>query len=61
MDLGFSRLDLAKIEAEVFVSNTRGRRLVERVGFEHEGTIRRSQRKYGEWIDAALYGLVAPD
>lgn len=56
--LGASRLSYAKMEAYVFTANTAGRRLVERAGFELEGIIRRAVRKYGEWVDEALYGLV---
>lgn len=61
VELGFSKLSYAKIEAEVFVSNTRGCRLVERVGFQREGTRRRAQRKNGAWVDVALYGVISQD
>lgn len=53
-----SELDYAKVEAAVFVDNVAGRRLAESVGFELEGVIRRSFRKYGELVDQAVYGLV---
>lgn len=56
--LGSTELGYAKMEAAVFAHNDAGRRLVERAGFELEGVVRRSQRKYGEWVDEALYGLV---
>lgn len=56
--LGFNVLDYYKIEADVFLHNERGRRLVERVGMSHEGVIRGAHRKYGELVDTAIYGLM---
>jgi RimJ/RimL family protein N-acetyltransferase len=58
---GFDRLGFVKIEADVFTHNTRGRRLVERLGMTLEGTIRSAHRKNGEWVDVALYGLLADE
>ncbi len=60
VDLSFSALAYDKLDAEVFATNVRGRRLVERAGFTLEGTIRRAQRKYGKWVDAAQYGMLPP-
>jgi [ribosomal protein S5]-alanine N-acetyltransferase len=61
LDLGFGTLDYGKVEAEVFAHNARGRRLVERVGFQQEGLIRRSLRKRGGWVDEAIYGILAEE
>lgn len=58
LDYGFSVLDYAKMEAEVFAGNERGRRLVEAVGMRHEGTIRQAKHKRGRWVDVALYGIL---
>ncbi len=58
VELGRTELDYAKMEATVFDHNTAGRRLVERVGFEREGLVRRGHRKRGVWVDCAIYGLV---
>ncbi len=58
VDLGRRDLDYAKMEATVFATNGAGCRLVEKVGFEREGLVRRGQRKRGAWVDCALYGLV---
>ena len=44
IEYGFAKLDFAKMEADVFVHNTRGRRLAERVGMTLEGTIRRAHQ-----------------
>lgn len=56
--LGFGTLGYAKVEAEVFAENRRGLRLVERVGMKREGLVRRAVRKYGDWVDEALYGVL---
>ena len=56
--LGFDTLDYAKIEAEVFIGNVRGLRLVESVGMSREGVVRRRRRKGGEWVDEAIYGVL---
>lgn len=61
LDLGFGELGYAKIEADVFATNDRGRRLVESVGLIHEGTIRRALRKRGAWVDLAVYGGLAEE
>jgi len=58
IELGSAELAYAKLEAVVFANNEAGRRLAEHVGFELEGVIRRAFRKYGDWVDQALYGLV---
>jgi ribosomal-protein-alanine N-acetyltransferase len=58
LDLCFTELDLAKIEAEVFVGNERSARLVERLGMRLEGTIRSAHHKREEWVDAQVFGLL---
>lgn len=58
IDLGFTELDYHKMEAEVFTGNVRGRRLVQRAGMTQEGTVRHAYRKYGEWVDVALYAVL---
>jgi len=55
---GFETLDYAKLEAEVFIDNTRALRLVESVGMTREGVVRRRRRKGGEWVDEAIYGVL---
>jgi len=58
LQFGFDTLDYAKIEAEVFLNNQRGLRLVESVGMIREGVIRRAVRKRGSWLDEARYGVL---
>ena len=61
LQLGFDDLGYAKIEADVYLSNERGIRLVERVGMEREGVVRRAVRKRGVWVDEAIYGILWGD
>ena len=51
-------LGARKVEAEVFLTNPRGMRLVESLGFRREGTVRRAVLKRGIWLDEAAYGLL---
>lgn len=54
----FERLQWAKAEASVFVGNVASRRLFERLGFQHEGTVRRAVWKRGAYRDEWLFGLL---
>ena len=58
IDYGFATLDYYKIEADVFTNNERGIRLVESAGMTREGVALKAMRKYGEFIDNAVYGLL---
>jgi len=61
LHFGFDTLNFAKIEAEVFVENERGIRLVESVGMTREGAVRRRIRKRDLWVDEAIYGALPGD
>jgi RimJ/RimL family protein N-acetyltransferase len=61
LDLCFGPLDMVKVEADIFTTNVRSIRLVERLGMRHEGTIRSSHRKQGRWVDAHIYGILRPE
>ncbi|WP_211349233.1 GNAT family N-acetyltransferase [Micromonospora pisi] len=57
----FETVGLHRIELEVYDFNPRARRVYEKVGFVHEGTKRQALHWDGEWIDAHLMALLAPD
>jgi [ribosomal protein S5]-alanine N-acetyltransferase len=61
IEYGFTGLDYYKIEADVYTHNQRGLRLVEGVGMRREGTMTRAYRKYGEFVDTNIYGLLIED
>ena len=55
-DVGLHRVDL-----EVYEFNPRARRVYEKVGFVFEGTRRHALHWDGEWIDAHLMSILAPE
>jgi RimJ/RimL family protein N-acetyltransferase len=60
VEQAFAR-QLTRVGAEVYSSNVRSVRMLERVGFEREGVRRRSVRRRGAWEDELLYALLAPE
>jgi RimJ/RimL family protein N-acetyltransferase len=58
---GFEHLGLHRISLEVYAFNPRARRAYEKVGFRAEGVLRESLRYNGEWHDAALMSILAPE
>jgi ribosomal-protein-alanine N-acetyltransferase len=57
----FARLGRQRIEAETDPRNTACCRLLEKLGFSLEGTLRRRWRVGDEWSDSAMYGLLLSD
>jgi RimJ/RimL family protein N-acetyltransferase len=52
---------LHRIALEVYAFNPRARRAYEKAGFRLEGVLRQSLRYDGEWIDAAVMSILAPE
>ncbi|TQI76030.1 [SSU ribosomal protein S5P]-alanine acetyltransferase [Bosea sp. AK1] len=57
----FSDLALHRVEAACQPNNEPSRRLLERVGFRHEGLARAYLKINGNWADHLLYGVLASD
>jgi RimJ/RimL family protein N-acetyltransferase len=57
----FETTGVHRIELEVYAFNPRARHVYEKVGFVLEGTKRQSLRWAGEWIDAHVMSILAPD
>lgn len=55
-DLGIHRVSL-----EVYDFNPRARHVYEKVGFTHEGTLRDALYWEGEWVDAHVMAMIAPE
>lgn len=55
----FDALALRRVEADIDPRNEASCRLVERLGFRREGTLRERWHVAGEVCDTALYGLLA--
>lgn len=58
VDYAFSGLGLQRIGLEVAASNTGAISLYERLGFQHEGTRRKSYFVSGCWEDVRLFGIL---
>ena len=58
VDYLFLSKDIARIQAMTDVRNKASQKVLERVGFRREGTIRKSGRIRGEWTDAYLYSVI---
>jgi ribosomal-protein-alanine N-acetyltransferase len=61
LDFAFSELALHRVEAACLPHNEPSRRLLERVGFKHEGEARGYLRINGVWADHLLYGMLASE
>ena len=56
----FRELDLLRVFAVPFVRNPASARVLERAGYQREGTMRRSAVKDGEVLDQHLYAALRP-
>lgn len=61
VDFGFRHLGLHRIEAACLPTNAASKRLLERVGFTHEGYARAYLKIDGDWRDHLLFGLLRED
>ncbi len=61
LSFAFDTIGLERIEADIDPRNLPSRKLVERVGFRLEGTMRARWRVNGEVCDTSFYGLLRSD
>lgn len=61
IEYGFEELALHRISATVMSPNKRSIRLIERLGFTHEGAAREAQFADGEYVDVERYGLLVTE
>lgn len=54
----FNKSDIMRIYAEPFAYNTASCRVLEKAGFQCEGTLRRNAVKNGKIIDMKMYSLI---
>jgi [ribosomal protein S5]-alanine N-acetyltransferase len=59
VEFGFDALNLHRISADVAVENAPCRRVLEKIGFVHEGTARDCIWAQGHWWTEAKYALLA--
>lgn len=56
--LAFQHLEAERVWATVFVGNHASRRVLEKNGFQLDGTLRHERFKAGEWIDIWFFTLL---
>ncbi|NHN40886.1 GNAT family N-acetyltransferase [Halorubellus sp. JP-L1] len=61
LDHAFDERGLRRVEAEVVDGNDASERLLDRLGFDHEGTARDARFARAEFVDAHRFGLLAPE
>lgn len=61
LDWTFSHLELHRLEADTDPRNENSIRLLERLGFQREGTLREKWYVAGEISDSAIFGLLRPE
>lgn len=57
----FDSLSLTRLEAHIFARNHRSAGVLERVGFQREGLLRKASMKEGETLDNVLYAILKED
>ncbi len=57
-DYGFNELGLHRIYARAYEGNEASKRIWEKLGFTHEGTLREQVFRKGEFEDAEIYGVL---
>ena len=57
----FGRTRLHRLEARTAVENVASQRVLERLGFRREGTLRAYFQLEGTWVDNHLYAMLAED
>jgi RimJ/RimL family protein N-acetyltransferase len=61
IDEAFRNRGAERVTAMIFVGNTASRKVVEKLGFLFEGTLRRAVLKRGAWLDEWLLAITRPD
>jgi RimJ/RimL family protein N-acetyltransferase len=58
VDYLFLSKDINRIQAETDVKNIASQRVLEKNGFQREGTLRKASYLRGEWIDIDIYSIL---
>ncbi len=57
----FEELSLNRVYAFHFTRNPASGRVLAKAGMRHEGAMRRHMKKWGQYVDVELYGIVRED
>lgn len=58
LQLGFEELGLHRVTLRIAIGNTQSERVAEKLGFMHEGLLRKEVLVAGEWLDHTLWALL---
>lgn len=61
LEIGFTEMNLHKIEIRCAEENTISRAIPERLGFTYEATLRECEWLYTKFVDHAIYSLLASE
>jgi ribosomal-protein-serine acetyltransferase len=61
IDYAFDELELNRIEIHCAVGNLKSRAVPERLRFSQEGLVRHAEWLYDQFVDHAIYGMLARD
>lgn len=59
-EFSFDQYDLRRIDAQAFTTNPASARVLEKAGFELEGTLRSKHFRNGEPVDVWFFGMMRP-
>jgi len=57
---GFTHMDLHRIEAVVETGNNNSKKIMQKLGFMHEGTMKECEIKNGKYISLEMYAMINP-
>ncbi len=57
-DYAFAKYELVRLEAHTFAFNTPSAKLLEKLGFVYEGTLRKDALRMGKFIDRLAYARI---
>lgn len=58
VDYLFLHLDIGRIQCEIHPENAASQRMVERIGFQREGVLRKSYFSRGAWRDTVMFSIL---
>jgi RimJ/RimL family protein N-acetyltransferase len=58
VDYLFMSKDIVRIQAGTFTENVASQRVLEKVGFQREGRIRKGMLAWGNWVDLYIYSIL---
>ena len=61
VEFGLTKLALNKIQAQYFRRNPASGKVLQKIGMQREGLLRRHRRKWGVFEDVIVYGMLAGD